>query len=141
MKHAKRPLGAWRTLAYFFLLPNITFPLFPVVDFATFRRTWYDRDAFVIYQEGIQWTARGLTHLAALIDREDVTAATALGPVLDHLIHRAGRQQIAPPALVPGLGTLAATRAILAPSWPRRPRRIGARRQRGVARALGQLAL
>ena len=46
--------------------------------------------------------ARGLTRLAALIDREDMSAAAALGPVLDHLIHRAGRQQIAPRPSWPG---------------------------------------
>jgi len=72
--------------------------------------------------------ARGLTRLAALIDREDMSAAAALGPVLDHLIHRAGRQQIAPPALVAGLPTTFAPGAVLtAPG--RLARRIRARRQ------------
>lgn len=63
LKHAKVPPGAAATLAYFFMLPNVVFPLFPVVDFAMFRRTWYDRDAWHIYQEGVQWIARGVTHL------------------------------------------------------------------------------
>jgi D-alanyl-lipoteichoic acid acyltransferase DltB (MBOAT superfamily) len=63
LKHAKAPMGAARTLSYFFLLPNLTFPLFPVVDYATFRRTHYDRDALAIYQEGVKWMVRGVVHL------------------------------------------------------------------------------
>ena len=54
-----------RTLSYFFLLPNVAFPLFPVVDFATFRRTYYDRDALQIYHAGVRWMLVGLTHLLA----------------------------------------------------------------------------
>jgi len=72
--------------------------------------------------------ARGLTRLAALIDREDMSAAAALGPVLDHLIHRAGRQQIAPAALVAGLATTFAPGAVLAAPG-RLARRIRAGRQ------------
>jgi hypothetical protein len=50
-------------LAYFFMLPNVCFPLFPVVDYTTFRRTYYDRDTSVIYATGMQWIVRGLVHL------------------------------------------------------------------------------
>ena len=62
-RHARTPVTWRETLAYFFLLPNVAFPLFPVVDFATFRRTRYDQRATAIYQAGIVWMARGLTHL------------------------------------------------------------------------------
>jgi hypothetical protein len=63
LKHdEKRPTAA-RTLAYFFMLPNVCFPLFPVVDYATFRRTYFDRDAIAIYHTGMKWIARGLVHL------------------------------------------------------------------------------
>ena len=55
--------GFWGALAYFFMLPNAAFPLFPVVDFQGFRRTWFDRDEAGIYQQGVLWIARGLTHL------------------------------------------------------------------------------
>jgi hypothetical protein len=41
-KEPKRDRGWW-ALAYFFMLPNLVFPLFPVVDYETFRRTHYDR--------------------------------------------------------------------------------------------------
>ncbi len=63
LRHRKEPMGVARTLAYFLLLPNLTFPLFPVVDFATFRKTYYDRDAIAIYQEGVLWMIRGVVHL------------------------------------------------------------------------------
>ncbi len=65
LKHSKEPAGAARTLSYFFLLPNVAFPLFPVIDFATFRRTYYDRDALQIYHAGVRWMLVGLTHLLA----------------------------------------------------------------------------
>lgn len=65
LRHTKEPMGATRTVAYFFLLPNVVFPLFPVVDFATFRRTYYDRDAHHIYRTGARWMLAGLTHLLA----------------------------------------------------------------------------
>jgi D-alanyl-lipoteichoic acid acyltransferase DltB (MBOAT superfamily) len=63
LRHAaEKPSPSW-TLSYFFLLPNVVFPLFPVVDFATFRRTRYDRDPYLIYQRGLDWMLRGFTHL------------------------------------------------------------------------------
>ena len=83
---------------------------------------------------------RRLTRGLALVDREDVAAGAALGPVLDHLIHRAGGQQIAPAALVAALGTLRAPRAVLA-SRGRLAGSIGARRSGGVARVAIQPAL
>ncbi len=53
----------WWSLAYFFMLPNLVFPLFPVVDYQTFRRTYYDRDEREIHDRGLLWIARGLVHL------------------------------------------------------------------------------
>lgn len=52
-----------RTLGYFFLLPNLVFPLFPVVDYKTFRRTYYDQDPYQIYQTGLRWMLRGVIQL------------------------------------------------------------------------------
>jgi D-alanyl-lipoteichoic acid acyltransferase DltB (MBOAT superfamily) len=63
LRHEKGPTDPWRTLSYFFLLPNACFPLFPVVDYSTFKRTYYDEDAFAIYQRGVQWIFRGMIHL------------------------------------------------------------------------------
>ncbi|WP_157979448.1 hypothetical protein [Rhodoferax ferrireducens] len=63
LKHDEtRPTPA-RTLAYFFMLPNVCFPLFPVVDYSTMRRTYYDREAQAIYETGLKWIVRGLVQL------------------------------------------------------------------------------
>ena len=53
----------WSALAYFFMLPNLVFPLFPVIDYQTFRRTHYDKDEIPIYEQGLLWISRGLVHL------------------------------------------------------------------------------
>ena len=63
LQHEKGPSSAWRSLAYFFVLPNVCFPLFPVIDFKTFRRTYYDQPANAIHQVGVNWMIRGITHL------------------------------------------------------------------------------
>jgi alginate O-acetyltransferase complex protein AlgI len=63
LKHDDRRPGLARSIAYFFMAPNVSFPLFPVVDYATFARTHYDRDAAHIYETGMRWIARGLLHL------------------------------------------------------------------------------
>ena len=63
LRHDSGPVSPARTLSYFFLLPNVCFPLFPVVDYKTFRRTYYDDDAYRIYQTGVSWMARGVVHL------------------------------------------------------------------------------
>jgi hypothetical protein len=57
----RAPLG--HTLAYFFPLPNVCFLLFPVLDFKTFRETYYDDDDYTVYQSGIAWIVRGISHL------------------------------------------------------------------------------
>ena len=53
----------WQRLSYFFLLPNVCFLLFPVVDYSTYRRTYYSADEAAIYQKGIRWMFRGVVHL------------------------------------------------------------------------------
>ena len=50
-------------LSYFFLLPNVCFPLFPVVDYRTFADSYHSRPALEIYQQGIHWMVRGAVHL------------------------------------------------------------------------------
>ena len=50
-------------LSYFFLLPNYYFLLFPVVDFQTFRRSYFQRDIHPVAQQGVWWIFRGTTHL------------------------------------------------------------------------------
>jgi D-alanyl-lipoteichoic acid acyltransferase DltB (MBOAT superfamily) len=63
LKHDSASVTPTRTLAYFFMLPNVCFPLFPVIDYKTFRRTYFDDDAYRIYQIGIDWMVRGVVHL------------------------------------------------------------------------------
>lgn len=63
LEHETVPPSPSRTLGYFFLLPNVCFPLFPVVDYKTFRRNYYDDEAARIYQIGVDWMARGVIHL------------------------------------------------------------------------------
>ncbi len=72
---------------------------------------------------------------------EDVAAAAALGPVLDHLIHRPRRQQLAARGPRGRAGRPPYARSGSLPRGEAAARWIGARRARGVARVLRQLAL
>jgi len=63
LRYEKAPASPVHTLSYFFMLPNVCFPLFPVVDYKTFRRNYYDDDAYRIYQIGVDWIVRGVVHL------------------------------------------------------------------------------
>ncbi len=63
LKHGKATPTLTSTLSYFFLLPNVVFPFFPVVDYSTFRRTYYNDDQHQIYQKGLQWIFRGVIQL------------------------------------------------------------------------------
>lgn len=62
IQHEKQPVSIWQRLAYFFLLPNPIFTLFPVVDYKTFLKTYYNADAALIYQRGVLWIGRGVVH-------------------------------------------------------------------------------
>lgn len=57
------PASPWNTLAYFFMLPNVAFPLFPVVDYKIFQRSCSKKAEDDIYDRGLLWISRGLTHL------------------------------------------------------------------------------
>ena len=61
--HNVEPKSVWQTLAYFFLLPNVCFPLFPVVDFKRFCRGYYEGERHGIYQLGVEWIWRGVIQL------------------------------------------------------------------------------
>jgi hypothetical protein len=62
-KHGERATSLWETVSYFFLLPNVCFPLFPVVDYKTFRRSTDLEPELVCHQVGVRWMVRGLLHL------------------------------------------------------------------------------
>ncbi|MCB1677428.1 MAG: hypothetical protein KDI16_01955 [Halioglobus sp.] len=63
LKHDRVPLGLSHRLAYFFMLPNVCFPLFPVVDSNNFRRLYYSEERHATYQTGVVWITRGIIHL------------------------------------------------------------------------------
>jgi hypothetical protein len=63
LRHSKDCPKPAMTLSYFFLLPNVCFPLFPVVDYQTMHRTYYNENEVRIYQRGIDWMFRGITHI------------------------------------------------------------------------------
>jgi hypothetical protein len=63
LRHDPALASPARTLAYFFLLPNVCFPLFPVVDFKTFCRYYFNADRHEIHMVGVQWIYRGITQL------------------------------------------------------------------------------
>jgi len=50
-------------LAYFFLLPNYYFLLFPVVDFQTMRHSYSSKSMYQSAQTGVQWILRGTLQL------------------------------------------------------------------------------
>src|SRR5262249_1319972 len=63
LKHRTVPFSPARAISYFFLLPNVCFPVFPVVDYKTFCSTYYNEDWPRIYQTGLKWMFRGVIQL------------------------------------------------------------------------------
>jgi hypothetical protein len=63
LKHRTAPFSPARAISYFFLLPNVCFPLFPVVDYKTFCSTYYNEDWPRVYQTGLKWMFRGVIQL------------------------------------------------------------------------------
>jgi hypothetical protein len=52
-----------QSLAYFFPMLNVANMLFPVIDFKTFCRTYYNDRPVTIYQRGVLWMTRGIIQL------------------------------------------------------------------------------
>ncbi|MCA0376924.1 MAG: hypothetical protein LCH84_14820 [Gemmatimonadetes bacterium] len=52
-------------LAYFFMLPNAVFPLYPIVDFKGFVSSWRSAPDAAVAQRGVTWIVRGVVHLLA----------------------------------------------------------------------------
>jgi hypothetical protein len=51
------------SLCYFFLLPNVCCPLFPVIDFKKLSSFYYNEASLTIYQRGAHWMGRGVIQL------------------------------------------------------------------------------
>lgn len=63
VKHMAGPIRLSEYLSYFFLLPNYYFLFFPIIDFQTFRKSYFKRDIHDVAQQGLWWIFRGTTHL------------------------------------------------------------------------------
>jgi hypothetical protein len=63
LRHENFRFNPTQALSYFFLLPNVCFPLFPVVDYRSFRSTYFNDRDWRIYQQGADWMLRGVSHL------------------------------------------------------------------------------
>jgi hypothetical protein len=63
LKHRAAPFSPARAFSYFFMIPNVCFPLFPLVDYKTFCSTYYNEDWIRIYQTGLRWMLRGVVQL------------------------------------------------------------------------------
>jgi hypothetical protein len=63
LKHRTAPFTMARAISYFFMLPNPSFPLFPIVDYKTFCSTYYNEDWVRVYQTGLRWMIRGVFQL------------------------------------------------------------------------------
>jgi hypothetical protein len=83
LKYDAAPFSAAHAVSYFFMLPNVCFPLFPVVDYKTYCSSHYNDNAISIYQLGLKWMLRGIVQLllyrliysSATLNLEDVTNA------------------------------------------------------------------
>lgn len=63
LRHSRERPSLTESVSYLFMLPNVCFPFFPVVDCRTFRECWYAEDDYETYQRGITWIVRGIVHL------------------------------------------------------------------------------
>ncbi|MCW5980493.1 MAG: hypothetical protein KIT09_20600 [Bryobacteraceae bacterium] len=63
IRHERGKPSLREYLRYFFVLPNYYFLLFPLIDYQTMRRSFYQRDIHDSAQQGITWMTRGVIQL------------------------------------------------------------------------------
>ncbi|MDQ3047174.1 MAG: SGNH/GDSL hydrolase family protein [Bacteroidota bacterium] len=63
LRFEKKKIPLSQRLTYFFILPNVCFPLFPIVDFKNFINTYYCETTKTILDTAIQRIFRGVTQL------------------------------------------------------------------------------
>jgi D-alanyl-lipoteichoic acid acyltransferase DltB (MBOAT superfamily) len=64
LRQAKQePATVWHRISYFFLLPNVCFPFFPIVDYRNYVRNYWNDDPLTISQKGINWMFMGISQL------------------------------------------------------------------------------
>jgi hypothetical protein len=65
LPHERKPVPLLTRLAYFFMLPNLVFPLFPVVDYQRFTSAHYAGEADAIHRKGVGWVLLGALQVLA----------------------------------------------------------------------------
>ena len=65
LPHERVPARTEMRLAYFFMLPNLCFPLFPVVDYQRFTTSHYAAPADTIHRKGVGWLLLGVVQILA----------------------------------------------------------------------------
>ncbi len=63
LRHQTAPFSLTRAMAYFFMLPNVCFVLFPLVDYRTFSSSHFNDQPERLYTRGLHWMLRGVVHL------------------------------------------------------------------------------
>lgn len=63
IRYEKNKPTLWQRLSYFFMLPNLCFPLFPIVDYKTFLNGQYSEAIEETWRTGIRRIFRGIVHL------------------------------------------------------------------------------
>ncbi|MDX1686319.1 MAG: hypothetical protein R3275_13865, partial [Saprospiraceae bacterium] len=63
LRHEKEAPSFERRLGYFFMLPNLIFPIFPIVDYKVYKSTYYNAEDNTIYERGVLMIVRGVLHL------------------------------------------------------------------------------
>ena len=63
LRHRTAPFSPARAISYFFMFPNVCFPLFPIVDYKTLCSTYHNEDWARVYQTGLRWMLRGVFQL------------------------------------------------------------------------------
>lgn len=62
-RHQRRMPPVHEALPYFFLIPNVCFVLFPVVDFSTYQQTRQTKLSSEDCQTAVNWIVLGISHL------------------------------------------------------------------------------
>ena len=65
IQHETGAVSVWKRINYFFLLPNLIFQLFPIVDYKAFVRGFYSKPAAQTYRKGMHFIGIGVVHLLA----------------------------------------------------------------------------
>ncbi len=88
-ENTKSRLPWTQTLNYFFMLPNVCFLLFPVVDYTTFLQSYRDRERWRVQQIGVRWILVGLVQLLLLrlVELHVVRDPDELVTRLDHFLY------------------------------------------------------